>query len=40
MNNKPGWTKRGTIFHPVNTRLQLPLCINQLTAVNEFLRDT
>ncbi len=40
MNNKPGCAKRGTIIHPVHTQLQLPLCINQLTAVNEFLRDT
>lgn len=40
MNNMPGCAKSGTISHPVNTQLQLPLRVNQLTAVNEFLQDT
>lgn len=40
MNYMAGCAKRGTIFHRVRTRFQLPLCIKQLTAVNEYLQDT
>lgn len=37
MEKVPGCRKRGTIIHPVNTTVQLPLRINQLT---DFLHDT
>lgn len=38
MNKMPGCIQRGTVIQPAST--QLPLYINQLTVVNDFLQDT